>query len=348
MIKKFMCCLLTAAVVLALSACSSGGEESSEVSSETIETTTVSTTTETSEETTLETEPEYTGRSPYGDLAIGFAEGDVALCVRHDLKLPTKMGSTDITWKSSDESVVKTDGTVIRPAERSCLVTLTATLTVDGEEMEKAFEVRVIKTANDHLTPDDIYINDEPDQIYFYNDIIEDCTIYVNKKGYVTRVIGSIIDFTVDSPEEALLAIHGMHKLIGCENVFEELKIDHIIKDDTCYYFVFNQVHNSVPVKGVMLTLTTDLEGNTNGFINYYVPIDISTDPAIDKDAAVTTIGDYEKIFSEELMIDVNGEEATLIWEISYSKAGEMFTYTAKVDAQTCILIWNGQNVIVD
>ena len=97
-----------------------------------------------------------------------------------------------------------------------------------------------------------------------------------------------------------------------------------------------------------MLTLTTDLEGNTNGFINYYVPIDISTDPAIDKDAAVTTIGDYEKIFSEELMIDVNGEEATLIWEISYSKAGEMFTYTAKVDAQTGKLIWSGQNVIVD
>lgn len=348
MIKKFMCCLLTAAFVLALSACSSGDEESSEVSSETIETTTVTTSTETSEETTLETEPEYTGNSPYSDLEIGFAEGDVALCVRHDLKLPTKMGSTDITWKSSDESVVKTDGTVIRPAERSCLVTLTAILTVDGEEMEKAFEVRVIKTANDHLTPDDIYINDEPDQIYFYNDIIEDCTIYVNKKGYVTRVIGSIIDFTVDSPEEALLAIHGMHKLIGCENVFEELKIDHIIKDDTCYYFVFNQVHNSVPVKGVMLTLTTDLEGNTNGFVNYYVPIDISTDPAIDKDAAVTAIGDYEKIFSEELMIDVNGEEATLIWEISYSKAGEMFTYTAKVDAKTGKLIWSGQNVIVD
>ena len=348
MIKKFMCCLLIAAFVLALSACSSGDEESSEVSSETIETTTVTTATETSEETTLDTEPEYTGNSPYGDLEIGFAEGDVALCVRQNLKLPAKMGSTDVTWKSSDESVVKTDGTVIRPAERSCLVTLTATLTVDGEEMEKAFEVRVIKTANDHLTPDDIYINDEPDQIYFYNDIIEDCTIYVNKKGYVTRVIGSIIDFTVDSPEEALLAIHGMHKLIGCENVFEELKIDHIIKDDTCYYFVFNQVHNSVPVKGVMLTLTTDLEGNTNGFVNYYVPIDISTDPAIDKDAAVTAIGDYEKIFSEELMIDVNGEEATLIWEISYSKAGEMFTYTAKVDAQTGKLIWSGQNVIVD
>ena len=348
MIKKFMCCLLTAAFVLALSACSSGGEESSEVSSETIETTTVTTTTETSEETTLETEPEYTGKNPYGDLEIGFADGDVALCVRHDLKLPTKMGSTDITWKSSDESVVKTDGTVIRPAERSCLVTLTATLTVDGEEMEKAFEVRVIKTANDHLTPDDIYINDEPDQIYFYNDIIEDCTIYVNKKGYVTRVIGSIIDFTVDSPEEALLAIHGMHKLIGCENVFEELKIDHIIKDDTCYYFVFNQVHNSVPVKGVMLTLTTDLEGNTNGFINYYVPIDISTDPAIDKDAAIAAIGDYEQIYGTELLITVDGENATLIWEIKYTKAGEAFTYSANVDAQTGKLIWSGQNAIVD
>ena len=348
MIKKILSCVLTAVLILGISGCKSDNEESSETSSEIIETTTVTTTTETTEETTLETEPEYTGRSPYGDLAIGFAEGDVALCVRHDLKLPTKMGSTDITWKSSDESVVKTDGTVIRPAERSCLVTLTATLTVDGEEMEKAFEVRVIKTANDHLTPDDIYINDEPDQIYFYNDIIEDCTIYVNKKGYVTRVIGSIIDFTVDSPEEALLAIHGMHKLIGCENVFEELKIDHIIKDDTCYYFVFNQVHNSVPVKGVMLTLTTDLEGNTNGFINYYVPIDISTDPAIDKDAAIAAIGDYEQIYGTELLITVDGENATLIWEIKYTKAGEAFTYSANVDAQTGKLIWSGQNAIVD
>lgn len=343
-----MCCLLTAAVVLALSACSSGGEESSEVSSETIETTTVTTTTETSEETTLETEPEYTGKNPYGDLEIGFADGDVALCVRHDLKLPAKMGSTDVTWKSSDENVVKTDGTVTRPAERSCLVTLTATLTVDGEEMEKAFEVRVIKTANDNITPDDIYINEVADDIYFYNDIIENCKIYVNKKGYVTRVIGSIIDFTVDSPEEALLAIHGMHKLIGCENVFEELKIDHIIKDDTCYYFVFNQVHNSVPVKGVMLTLTTDLEGNTNGFVNYYVPIDISTDPAIDKDAAIAAIGDYEQIYGTELLITVDGENATLIWEIKYTKAGEAFTYSANVDAQTGKLIWSGQNAIVD
>lgn len=348
MIKRLMCCLLTAAFVLAVSGCNSENEESSEVSSGVVETTTVTTATETSEETTLETEPEYTGNNPYGDLEIGFAEGDVALCVRHDLKLPSKIGSTEITWKSSDENVVKTDGTVTRPAELSCLVTLTATLTVDGEEVEKAFEVRVIKTANDNLTPDDIYINEVPDDIYFYNDIIENCKIYVNKKGYVTRVIGSIIDYKVDSPEEALLAIHGMHKLIGCENVFEELKIDHIIKDDTCYYFVFNQIHNSVPVKGVMLTLTTDLEGNTNGFINYYVPINISTDPAVDKDAAITAIGDYEKIFSEELLIAVDGENATLIWEIQYSKAGEMFTYSAKVDAQTGKLIWSGQNVIVD
>ena len=127
-----------------------------------------------------------------------------------------------------------------------------------------------------------------------------------------------------------------------------ELKIDHIIKDDTCYYFVFNQVHNSVPVKGVMLTLTTDLEGNTNGFINYYVPIDISTDPAIDKDAAIAAIGDYEQIYGTELLITVDGENATLIWEIKYTKAGEAFTYSANVDAQTGKLIWSGQNAIVD
>ena len=69
--KKIMCCLLTAAFVLGVSGCSSETEESSEVSTEIIETTTtatVTTTTETTEETTVETEPEYTGNNPYGDL----------------------------------------------------------------------------------------------------------------------------------------------------------------------------------------------------------------------------------------------------------------------------------------
>ena len=47
-------------------------------------------------------------------------------------------------------------------------------------------------------------------------------------------------------------------------------------------------------------------------------------------------------------MIDIDGEKATLIWKIEYSKAGEAFTYSAKVDAQTGKLIWSGQNVIVD
>lgn len=53
--------------------------------------------------------------------------------------------ATEIVWTSSNTSVIRTDGTVIRPnvGDGNQLVTLTATMTLDGEVTTKSFDVMV-------------------------------------------------------------------------------------------------------------------------------------------------------------------------------------------------------------
>lgn len=61
-----------------------------------------------------------------------------------DLTLPTEgTNATTITWTSSDESVIATDGKVTRPAEDS-FVTLQATISRGSISVTKEFEIRVI------------------------------------------------------------------------------------------------------------------------------------------------------------------------------------------------------------
>jgi predicted extracellular nuclease len=65
-----------------------------------------------------------------------------------NITLPTtgKNGST-VTWSSSNTDALANDGTVTRPAngEGDAVLTLTATLTLDGESVTKDFKVRVLE-----------------------------------------------------------------------------------------------------------------------------------------------------------------------------------------------------------
>ncbi|WP_243578456.1 immunoglobulin-like domain-containing protein [Shewanella xiamenensis] len=62
------------------------------------------------------------------------------------LALPTQgtRGAT-IEWQSSDESVIRADGTIIRPnvGEGDKVVTLTATIMVNGKKVTKTFKITV-------------------------------------------------------------------------------------------------------------------------------------------------------------------------------------------------------------
>lgn len=69
-------------------------------------------------------------------LALAFATGDSATSVTQDLEtLPTTIGDVVITWESSNTTYLSNDGKVTR-GESDVNVTLTATLTYEGLEVE--------------------------------------------------------------------------------------------------------------------------------------------------------------------------------------------------------------------
>ena len=55
-----------------------------------------------------------------------------------------------ITWESSDESVISTDGTVTLPQTGTAYVTLTATIRLAGESAEKQFVITVVSIAEQY------------------------------------------------------------------------------------------------------------------------------------------------------------------------------------------------------
>ncbi len=81
-------------------------------------------------------------------LDIGYAPGDKAAAVTQSLSLPASgSNGTTIVWSSSDESIIDTNGDVNRPlkTEDDVLVTLTATITKNGQQQTKEFNVYVLK-----------------------------------------------------------------------------------------------------------------------------------------------------------------------------------------------------------
>lgn len=77
--------------------------------------------------------------------------GDIH-AVTDDLKLPTKMANgVTITWRSSDETIIGTDGTVVRPenGEGNATVTLTATIRKGAASDTKAFMLTVLEKLSD-------------------------------------------------------------------------------------------------------------------------------------------------------------------------------------------------------
>ncbi|MBJ6360069.1 immunoglobulin-like domain-containing protein, partial [Paenibacillus sp. GCM10012307] len=81
-------------------------------------------------------------------LNVGYVSGDSAAGVTQDLTLPTAgANGTTITWSSSNETVIATNGTVNRPAKTAndVIVTLTATIKKGDEQETKQFTVNVLK-----------------------------------------------------------------------------------------------------------------------------------------------------------------------------------------------------------
>lgn len=69
--------------------------------------------------------------------------------IENNMELKTEGGyGSTITWKSSDETLLLSDGTVIRPSREDKKVTLTAAAALNGKRAEQKFELTIKKADN--------------------------------------------------------------------------------------------------------------------------------------------------------------------------------------------------------
>ena len=82
-------------------------------------------------------------------LAISFADGDSATSVIKNITLPSGSNGVNVSWSSTNTSVVSTAGVVTRPAfaDGNASVTLTATFSKGTASDTKAFSVTVLALA---------------------------------------------------------------------------------------------------------------------------------------------------------------------------------------------------------
>ncbi|WP_161946605.1 immunoglobulin-like domain-containing protein [Ureibacillus xyleni] len=79
-------------------------------------------------------------------LQIGYKESDSATSVTQDLSLPSTLGDNiQVTWKTSNPSIISAEGIVSRPTTADTIVTLTATITGQSSTVTKTFPLTVKK-----------------------------------------------------------------------------------------------------------------------------------------------------------------------------------------------------------
>lgn len=86
-------------------------------------------------------------RKALEDLSEFTIDTSVLLTDNIDLK-PQRTFGSDVTWRSSDESLIKTDGTVIRPSRENKQVTLTQVVKQNKSSLDKKYVLTVKKADN--------------------------------------------------------------------------------------------------------------------------------------------------------------------------------------------------------
>ncbi|MBO7424284.1 MAG: hypothetical protein J6U23_01275 [Clostridiales bacterium] len=192
----------------------------------------------------------------------------------------------------------------------------------------------------------DVKVLEAYSQLYDYNEEFEDLEIFERDDGSISMIYGRITDFTVDSPDEALIALYSIQKIFGCKDAFNEFVFSDVQSDGTELYYRFDQVHDSIPVYPGEVKIITDLEGNTTGFVNGYKKINISTEAFLDADDAIAELTDVKQIRSSELVIWAVEKKPVLAWKIFYDSTENGSFYTAVIDAKDGTIIDSFSNVV--
>lgn len=87
--------------------------------------------------------PNPTPADRVGQAIMSIDLGPTVSDLRHDIVLPQEVNGIPIVWTSSHPNIIDSIGRVTRPPNGDVLVTLTATVTLDGVRGERTFQVLV-------------------------------------------------------------------------------------------------------------------------------------------------------------------------------------------------------------
>lgn len=215
----------------------------------------------------------------YHALILGYAEGDYDNSVINNVILDTEYGEdehkVDISWQSSDESIISNKGEVSRPEDADTYVTLTAILSKGSVVHNKEFSVKVIKSSL--ILPEDIENKSLIDIEKMNEDAEYPLEIEYNEdESQVEFISGQFCDILIDSVESALQSLCSVKSLIGLTDPFEELDWIATNDDGITLSYAFCQMYNGYEVYGSSVTVNADPEtGKTLALSATVTPLDV-------------------------------------------------------------------------
>ena len=159
--------------------------------------------------------------------------------------------------------------------------------------------------------------------------------------GPLGRTIDSIEgDFTgkpVETEEDAMQAIAAISDLLGCKNVYDELRLYDVSSGFGLTHYFFQQNYNGVPINSHRTILHVRDESHCILELqnSYFPAIELNTVPDISAEDAKKTAEEAlpDCTFTElpELTIMVNGYTPYLIWNYQDNGDAEIDAHTGRV-----------------
>lgn len=209
----------------------------------------------------------------------------------------------------------------------------------------KSFSVRVIKSKYDNYCLDEIYTLDNLDQLFKYNAEPDDLDVFVKEDGRVNILVGRFSEIIVESPNEALLALNGMRKLIGMEKEDKLQYVDNYFDDE---YITFNyiQLHNDIVVEGSYINITVDYDGNTIMLSNGIYTVEECISEIIDNETANQIAVNFDSkvdVIDGKLIYLIVDNYGKLTWVIKCRSENGQY-HDMYIDAYSGMIVKNTQN----
>ena len=236
------------------------------------------------------------------------------LNITKDLDLASKIDGIQISWRSSDESVLGSDGKVRRPHDRSVYVILEAHFDKDGSGMTARYVVRVARDMYDDTDPDKLevlahdgryhepppgtegewFVFDTMNQITRFDpqaDVMVDDKSHDCIRSFL--ISGRISMPRIDSEKEAYLCIVTLGKILSISHRIRQFEFKTAETDmgDTRYDYC--QTFKGVPVLGGTIRVTSSFRRPFTSVVveTVMIPDDFDATPKVSMEEAESANG---------------------------------------------------------